>query len=99
MQIVDQLQTFSDGQGMIENLQNLLNDLTESEILVPIQPVTLLLIDINMPVSDGFETLLRVKKVFEFYNTRLNDRVAAAADASIKPSQSLIIRPFICLFS
>jgi len=84
LSIIDQLQTFSDGEGMIKNLQSLLNDLTETELLAPIQPVTLLLIDINMPVSDGFETLMRVKKVFEFYNARISDQIVT--DASIKPS-------------
>ena len=31
-------------------------------------PVALLLLDINMPILDGMETLVRVKQMFADYN-------------------------------
>ena len=36
------------------------------------QPITLILLDINMPVLDGFETLKRIKEIFTEHNEMLN---------------------------
>ena len=41
----------------------------------PLQPVSLLLLDINMPIINGLETLKLVKDKFKRHNTRQNQRV------------------------
>ena len=61
MQIADKLQTFTDGQGVIEHFEKILRELPEIKDGNPVQPVSLLLLDINMPVKDGFQTLKEVK--------------------------------------
>ena len=54
-----------------------------------IQPVALLLLDINMPVMTGIEALSIIKKKFKETNKELIS----------KGRTELIVRPVICFFS
>ena len=59
---------------MIDYLSKILDELKIedlAEIPLPIQPIALCLLDINMPLLDGFQTLSKVKAVFKEANTRL----------------------------
>ena len=70
--------------------------LANTELVAPIQPVRLVLLDINMPVLDGFETLKKVKEIFDAHNARAND---IEGDDSFPTPRPFVLRPFICLFS
>ena len=72
MRIKDLLQTFSNGEAILELLQNELKRLVKTELREQIQPIRLLILDINMPIMDGFETLRRVKQLFEHHNALIN---------------------------
>ena len=50
-----------------------------------------------MPVLDGFETLKKVKEIFDAHNTRANDE--SSEHPHIEVSRPLALRPFICMFS
>ena len=68
MHIANVLQTFSNGQDVIDLVQTELNQLQDVELKEHVQPIRLLLLDINMPAMDGFETLKKVKQLFEDQN-------------------------------
>ena len=72
--------------------------LAQTEIEASIQPVRLILLDINMPVLDGFETLKKIKEIFEAHNARANDREGHYSYPATV-ARPLVLRPFICLFS
>ena len=98
MNISNLLQAFSNGQDIIEFLQVQLDILDHTEFEAPIQPIRLVVLDINMPVLDGFETLKKVKEIFEVHNARTNDRLVNDSYPTTV-SRPLVLRPFICLFS
>ena len=57
------LKIFSNGQEVIENLDSQLQELElkENENQKTVQPVSLLLLDINMPILNGLDTVVLVK--------------------------------------
>ncbi len=55
--LAERLVMFANGQEVVDYFDELLDDKNE----IPIQPVSLLLLDINMPILDGLETLRLVK--------------------------------------
>ena len=70
----------------------------------PLHPISLALLDINMPILNGFETLKQIKEMFKRHNTRLNDlmpQVQGDSHETIgeKPEQTLLLRPMIIFFS
>ena len=60
----------------------------------PIQPVSLLLLDINMPDVNGMEALVQIKEKYRFLNERLKQAAATHAER-----EEEILRPFICYLS
>ena len=65
MKLPDRLITFSDGKEVIDYFENLLNVLdSQGHEERPVQPVSLLLLDINMPIINGIETLKQIKGKF-----------------------------------
>ena len=63
-----------DGKEVIESLELMLNsiDVNDSIGNKPLHPITLALLDINMPILNGFETLKQLKEMFNRHNKRLN---------------------------
>ena len=65
MGISEKLIMFSDGQNVAEYFDGILDaldvDSPRQEGLPPHQPVSLLLLDINMPILSGMEALQRIK--------------------------------------
>ena len=53
---------------LIEHLEEIENNRTG--IISPYQPVTLLLLDINMPMLNGFETTKAVKDLYQQFNEK-----------------------------
>ena len=57
----DMIEVFSNGQETVQFLDGLLNNIPKKELdgsnCKPFQPIALVLLDINMPILNGFETL------------------------------------------
>ena len=61
----DKLEIFSDGEetvGYFNNLLSLLNRIGDCE--KTLQPVSLLLLDINMPLVNGIDALKEIKEMY-----------------------------------
>ena len=59
---------FSNGKEVVDYFDELLRLHSEGPKSGSEQPVSLLILDINMPIMDGFETSTRVKTLFNEYN-------------------------------
>ena len=79
---------FANGQSVVNFISKLLTDLqsdSDQGFEQMMQPVSLLLLDINMPVLNGYETLIKVKELFKQVNEN-------------NPKQQFV-RPMICYLS
>ena len=75
LEIADKLVTFRNGQDVIDYIGEILKNECDEALRdgeTTIQPITLLLLDINMPILDGFETLKKAKDLYRLANQRLN---------------------------
>ena len=84
----NRLKMFANGQTVVDFVSELLTQLkTEADWGVEqvSQPISLLLLDINMPVLNGYETLTKVKELYSKVN-------------EIDPSHKFL-RPLICYLS
>ncbi len=68
--LLEKLVTFSDGKDLVQYTERLLRNLIETQTLSffkgrPVYPVSLILIDINMPTMNGMQTLKTIKRNFE----------------------------------
>ena len=73
--IEDKLTIFADGKAVVSFFEGILKKLegqqpNEGGEKV-IQPISLLLLDINIPIINGIEVCLRVKSMFKEYNESL----------------------------
>ena len=59
--IEDRLIMFTNGHEVVEHFKGILNA-EESQKSIRRQPIPLLLLDVNMPVLNGLETLIQVKQ-------------------------------------
>ena len=68
--IPDSLITFSDGEGVVKYFEQYLKSRRdcEYEIAHSAPSIALVLLDINMPVMNGFQTLERIKQLFNQHN-------------------------------
>ena len=82
----ESLVDFTNGQEVVSYFQKTLTQLDAGKKKV-IQPVSLVLLDINMPILNGHETLKKVKQLFEDLNN------------SSDPDLPLVMRPMICYLS
>lgn len=70
----DRLKIFSNGQEVVEFFeQHLLKEMSAQKIDRTYQPVALLLIDINMPILNGMETVPKIKKLFTEFNNLMRE--------------------------
>ena len=69
MGIAQKLFTFPNGKEVVDFISDELNqiDITNSK---PLHPVSLILLDINMPVMDGMETSKTISNMFDQINNR-----------------------------
>ena len=71
LEISDNLLVFSNGQEVLDNIESLLLTLDAKEVTQEsIQPISLLLLDINMPIMNGFEVLPLAKEKFRLLNEK-----------------------------
>ena len=71
--IGENLRTFNDGLSAIQHVETVLAGIQDPEI-VQEQPITLLLLDVQMPLMNGFETLRFVKDAYAKHNLLLMSR-------------------------
>ena len=66
--------TFSDGKQVLDVLEEYLNTLSlidyDPAIKKPMQPISILILDINMPVMDGMECVEKTKTLFSAFNEK-----------------------------
>ena len=65
--VADRAVFFSNGQQLVEYAQHLLDESLSqqhSEPHNPIQPISLVLLDVNMPILSGMETLVKLTEMF-----------------------------------
>lgn len=73
MGISEKLIMFSDGQNVAEYFDGILDAIdiqSPRNGTKPLQPVTLLLLDINMPILNGMEAFDRIKKKYNEINEK-----------------------------
>ena len=58
---------------MVEFFEHLLKEMSTEKIDETCQPVALLLIDINMPILNGMETVPKIKKLFTELNNYMRE--------------------------
>ena len=67
--------------------------LIETDFEETIQPIPLVILDINMPILDGLQTAKKIKQMF----IDLNDSIRRDLEESSEPKKPrTIVRPFIC---
>ena len=92
LNLKDRFQTFANGKMVLDifdeiflNLEDLafFNDKAAQQL---IQPITLVFLDINMPVVDGLETAKQIKQKIDIYNKKVSE-----VDGSSKLLRPLLI--------
>ena len=69
IRIVDKLKIFSNGKEVVDHFDKIFEDLEkhrseEQSKASTVQPVSLLLLDINMPIVTGIEALKQIKEKY-----------------------------------
>ena len=65
----DKLTMFSNGSDVVQHFDDLLKK--QSSVEMPFQPITMLLLDIQMPIMTGMQTMKLVKEKFERCNKEI----------------------------
>ena len=102
LKIGQKLTLFNDGQDVIDHLDDRLTDIKidDVESTRPVQPYSLLLLDINMPIKNGFDTLNEVKELYAKHNKRLSKLTySPLINARAPADRTFIMRPMIVFFS
>ena len=80
---------FANGQEVVNHFGKILKNLTFVSTQAVIQPVSLLILDINMPILNGFETKKAIEELFVKFNARLNS----------EHPEITVLRPLVCYLS
>ena len=91
--IGEKLSTFNDGLSAIQHVETVLSGIQDPDV-VHEQPITLLILDMQMPLMNGFETLKFVKEAYAKHNLLLMSRQLVN-----RPQRLHVVRPMICFFS
>ena len=89
MDIADKLITMNDGKDVVEYFEKYLTEIKSNDQVTPLQPVSLLLLDINMPILNGIDTLRAVKEIFELQNKTRLYRQPAPTDEEYKTQRPI----------
>ena len=97
MGISEKLIMFSDGQNVAEYFDGVLDkiDVTSPRTNPqPLQPVTLLLLDINMPILNGMEAFNRINNKYN----EINEKARAVEHQQSNQTQ-IVLKPLMCYYS
>ena len=90
---------FSNGKEVANYFEGVLNGLdisrAQKEGKLPLHPVTLLLLDINMPILTGIEALVLIKNKYRIINEQYNQ----IKGNKVGLDEVAVIRPLICYYS
>ena len=75
---------FTNGQQVVQAVENILDSTDPTQTK---QPISLIILDINMPIMDGMQTAKRVKQLYDEYNEILAKESNCAHG---------LVRPFLC---
>ena len=93
--IEEKLKIFSDGRRVVDYISEVIDDLDSSSGGVatkwPVQPVTLLLLDVNMPILTGMEAMKMIRDKYK----QINEKYRAIHDTDRK----VVIEPLMCYYS
>ena len=79
LKLSDRLQTFVNGKMLLDAFDQILGtleelgELNDSQTKQTHQPVTVIFLDINMPVIDGLETAKLLKEKVDTFNKKVDD--------------------------
>ena len=62
--VAERLVMFANGQEVVDYFDKLLNDIDLNSVSTVIQPVSLLILDINMPIKNGIDTMRAIREMF-----------------------------------
>ena len=94
---MDKLNVFNDGQEVVDYFAEILTSLISDNSQTHIQPVSLLILDVNMPILGGFETLKLVKQMFDTHN-EFNQNSRPSTE-SVAGQSKHVMRPLMCFFT
>ena len=80
----DRFKFFTNGQQVVQAVENILDSTDPTQTK---QPISLIILDINMPIMDGMQTAKRVKQLYDEYNEILAKESYCAHG---------LVRPFLC---
>ena len=88
--ISDKLTIFSDGKNVVDHFKEILDDIANQAVVErkPIQPVSLLLLDINMPIKSGLEAIIDIKEKYRVVNEQHQNSDGL-----------LVLKPLLCFYS
>ena len=70
------LTLFSNGFEVVEYIEEMLKSISVSPDVVSEQPVSLLILDLNMPIMHGLEASQKVKELYDSHNKRSETKLA-----------------------
>ena len=79
----------NDGKDVVEYFEKYFTEINSNDQVTPLQPVSLLLLDINMPILNGIDTLRTVKEIFERQNKARLDRQPVQTDEECKDQRPI----------
>lgn len=90
--MIEKLAVFTDGQSVVNHVFEVLDnlDLRLKDNKPVIQPISLLLLDINMPQLTGIEACKQIRRKYDEINHR------AEEPESMADHQTHVLKPFIC---
>lgn len=89
--LAEKLVLFSNGLEVVNYFTKILENIDVRREEKTVQPVSLLLLDINMPILDGFETLKQVKQLITVFNDK--------NETSMSSPCTRVLRPLICYYT
>ena len=99
--LAEVLVKFSDGPSAVdyfeETLYNLRSNIDHDQ--TPIQPVSLVLLDINLPELTGFEIMNMIKKMYVMCNLLQQSSNQPERQIETRVRPRMIIRPMICFLT
>jgi len=103
--ITERVSLFQDGHFALEKIKDVLSDLTITSTDSVIQPISLLIVEINMPIINGLQICASVKALYdekqselEAISTAFTQQLGSSTSQTVK-SEVKLVRPMIIYMS